>query len=544
MGFKSTYLQLKAAIGHFWDFTPDLKKVSYKLLLISCLIPLGDIFFVYALQAFLSDLGILADDSQNFLLTGPLVVWAVILASGLKNVLLGIKEFYAGVGNQQFAMQQRVSVLRQIFFSNVSDSSFKSISQFTEETNKATNVFTSINIQLSSLIMVLFFTIACLYKAPGEFLFACILLLIIWQTFKLLRLPISGKELTDTWGKLSGSIIDGVRNAFYLKVSNTEKKEFEKAQGLLQNYFNLYRKYYVFYSVRLFLLPFMVVLVIILICYLGINYFGTARESLLGFLYLFMRLGSSASEFINALTNFKLYEDSYLGVKSDCKLNERKKILLKHPPFLSICLENLTYVLNGKKLYNNLNCVFSRGDRVIIKGPSGSGKSTLIKLLIGFINDYEGKVLIDGKEVKTNEVNLLDQVAYAGSDAFLLEGSVRENIIYGAEREVSDSEVDYALKQSTVEHFLKEKELGLEHEVKASGDFSAGQIQRIGLSRLFLKRNPSLVILDEATANLDVDTEEIVVRNLFEHFSEAIFIIVSHRDSLNKYTNKQLNLVS
>jgi ATP-binding cassette subfamily B protein len=163
-------------------------------------------------------------------------------------------------------------------------------------------------------------------------------------------------------------------------------------------------------------------------------------------------------------------------------------------------------------------------------GETGSGKTTLVNLIPGFYSADSGSLLIDGKEIHQYSRHFLrSQIGIVEQEPFLFSTSIRENICYGVERDVSDEEVIEAARiasiHESIEHFPEKYETMVgEKGVTLSG----GQKQRIAIARTILK-NPKILILDDSTSAVDADTEE-SIRNALNNLMEGrTTFIIAHR---------------
>jgi ABC-type bacteriocin/lantibiotic exporter with double-glycine peptidase domain len=181
----------------------------------------------------------------------------------------------------------------------------------------------------------------------------------------------------------------------------------------------------------------------------------------------------------------------------------------------------------------------------VVTGPSGSGKSTFIGLLLGLIKPQIGTVraiMDEGKSysLDMNQKKLLKSIGYVGPENFLIDGTIYDNILYGLNQIPSESDVNNALKLSECQ-FVFDLPHQMNHRLTEQGaGLSAGQKQRLSLCRALL-RNPKVLILDEATANLDVDTEERLVKTLATLKRKMTIIGVTHRSALLKIADQHLN---
>jgi ATP-binding cassette subfamily B protein len=169
------------------------------------------------------------------------------------------------------------------------------------------------------------------------------------------------------------------------------------------------------------------------------------------------------------------------------------------------------------------------GRSLAIVGGSGAGKSTVVGLMLGFVNPTRGRILVDGRNLNTLDLNRWRaQLGVVFQDTLLFRGSVRSNLALGR-AEVSDSELQQAIAAAGLTQFISSLPRGLETAIDpAQGSLSGGQRQRIGIARALL-RNPSLLILDEATAALDPETEAEIEETLYQLGKKRTLLMVTHR---------------
>lgn len=235
----------------------------------------------------------------------------------------------------------------------------------------------------------------------------------------------------------------------------------------------------------------------------------------------------------------KRYLD-FLNLKDDLSLTTGKK-LKKFSP--SITFKNVTYKYpdSRKTLISHLNLTIKKGEKVAIVGETGSGKSTIIKLIIGLLKDYQGKILISSEElVKLNLNELYNHITYISQESPIFSGTLRENIVF--DKKATDEEIQKVLKLVSLEKFYRHLENGLDTELGERGiKISGGERQRVALARLFFE-NTNLIILDKATSALDNITEKEIMNNIMQNSKDKTLIIIAHRLETIKNVDKILVL--
>jgi ATP-binding cassette subfamily B protein AbcA/BmrA len=189
---------------------------------------------------------------------------------------------------------------------------------------------------------------------------------------------------------------------------------------------------------------------------------------------------------------------------------------------------------------NQLNFDISAGEHIGIIGPSGAGKSTILMLILGILKPTQGKISISEQDPEIYFNTPFSKVGYVGPEPFLIKGSIRSNLLYGIKFNVTDEDIWNALKMASLSDYIKSISLDYEIPEDQSG-LSAGQKQRLCLARAFLNR-PQLLVLDEATANLDDKTESEVALAVSLLKGKCTTVIVSHRPGILTYVDKTINL--
>lgn len=182
-----------------------------------------------------------------------------------------------------------------------------------------------------------------------------------------------------------------------------------------------------------------------------------------------------------------------------------------------------------KKVLERIDLEIRPGETVAFVGPSGAGKTTLCSLLPRFYDVEEGRITIDGLDIRKMTLHSLrKQIGIVQQDVFLFAGSIRENIAYGS-LEATEQEIWEAVRRAHLEDFVKSQPQGLDTLIGERGvKLSGGQKQRLAIARIFLK-NPPILILDEATSALDTRTEVVIQRSLEELSSGRTTLVIAHR---------------
>ncbi|MDK6369275.1 MULTISPECIES: ABC transporter ATP-binding protein [Aerococcus] len=185
---------------------------------------------------------------------------------------------------------------------------------------------------------------------------------------------------------------------------------------------------------------------------------------------------------------------------------------------------NFSYDLNVRCL-KEINLEIPYGQKVALLGESGSGKSTLAKILVGFYNTDEGNIYFGDKPITTLGLShLRHHISYVPQDAFVISGTIYDNLIYGIDREVSNQELMDVLEEVCLIDYINTSPQGLQTFIEEAGaNLSGGQKQRLALARALLRRS-DIYILDEATSALDPKSEITILNHLLKHEETYLFI--------------------
>jgi ATP-binding cassette subfamily B protein len=183
----------------------------------------------------------------------------------------------------------------------------------------------------------------------------------------------------------------------------------------------------------------------------------------------------------------------------------------------------------GQPVLKSMNFVAPSGKVTALVGPSGGGKSTILSLLLRFYEANEGAVLIDDQSIlDCSRISLRQQTAYVGQDVYLFRGTIRENIAFG-KADATESDIVAAAKAAYAHDFISSFPLGYDTPVGEHGaQLSGGQRQRVAIARALVKDAP-IILLDEATAALDSESEKFVQEAIAHLCKDRTTIVIAHR---------------
>lgn len=212
----------------------------------------------------------------------------------------------------------------------------------------------------------------------------------------------------------------------------------------------------------------------------------------------------------------------------------------KNAPAVELCNVSFAYNSSDERAISNISLSLSVGQTLGIIGGTGSGKSTLVSLIPRFYDVTEGKVLVDGVDVREYKLSALrDKIGVVPQKAQLFSGSIRDNIKWG-NADATDEQVWEALRLSQADDFVKSKQNGLDEMLAQGGkNLSGGQRQRLTIARALVKK-PHILILDDSASALDMATDARLRKAIAGLSYECAVIIVSQRASTIKNADKIL----
>lgn len=249
----------------------------------------------------------------------------------------------------------------------------------------------------------------------------------------------------------------------------------------------------------------------LLIILLSADFFIPMRQ--LGSFFHIAMNGMAASDKIFRLLDLKEDPDKEAQIPEDCSI---------------ICSDLRFSYEQDREIIHGAELSFPKGSFTAIVGESGCGKSTIAGILTGRNKNYKGSVTIGGLELSDiQEKNLMKNVTYIGHNSYLFKGTVRENLHMGNPN-TSDAQLWEALRKVNLENFLK-NEQGLDTPLlEKASNLSGGQCQRLALARALLHDSP-VYIFDEATSNIDVESENEIMAQIHAVSKTKTVILISHR---------------
>lgn len=281
--------------------------------------------------------------------------------------------------------------------------------------------------------------------------------------------------------------------------------------------------------------------------YLALAHFSMALSTVMVMAIVAGKLGTLIGDIQKQYQKMVVRESAYWSVRGriDEAAAAREELPTGNVVEFSRALElrNIRFSYGENKVLQGLSMRIPCGSMTTLIGPSGSGKTTIIDLLVGLVRPDSGEVLIDGRPLDCVDLRAWrSQVGYVPQENLLLHDTVAKNISLG-EADVTDQDIEYALRAAGAWEFVSGLEDGLDTIAgERGGRFSGGQRQRIMLARALVHR-PRLLILDEATSALDPETEAAICRTLAELKGQVTILAVTHQSALAEVSDRVYRVV-
>ena len=249
-----------------------------------------------------------------------------------------------------------------------------------------------------------------------------------------------------------------------------------------------------------------------------------------------MNLGNIFNNFIN---NIAYLERIFETLDEPVTVDDAEDAVEMAPIKGDVTFENVTFAYEeGKDVLKNVSFTVKAGESVALVGPTGAGKSTIVNLISRFYNVNQGRVLIDGQDIaKVTLHSLRSQMGIMLQDSFIFSGTIEDNIRYG-KLDATTEEIIRASKTVCADDFITRFQDGYQTEVKERGSLlSQGQKQLISFARTLLS-DPAILVLDEATSSIDVQTERALQQGIDAMCEGRTSFIIAHRLSTIKNCDK------
>lgn len=342
-------------------------------------------------------------------------------------------------------------------------------------------------------------------------------------------------------GELNAQIESSLSGVRLTKAYNNEEHEIKKFQKVNKSYEQSWKKAYfqlgIFHSGNRFLIELNNLALLMFGALFTIKGIINHADLLTYFLYINFLI-NPINRILNMMETVQQgisgFEKFHAIMLMEPQIKNKENAIILDIPKGDIEFKKVSFQYEDEMVLENLDLKIKPGTTVALIGETGVGKTTISKLIPRFYDVQEGEVLIDNINIKDYDLySLRRAIGHVQQDVFIFYGSIKDNILYGNPG-ASDEEVILAAKQANIHEFILTLPDGYDSLVGEKGlKLSGGQKQRISIARLFLK-NPSILILDEATSSLDNITEALIQEALDELAENKTTLVIAHRLSTIK----------
>lgn len=493
------------------------------------------------LMAEIVDVHLINEDIKMIILTG-LKMLGLVFLGGCFGILSGV---FTNLAAFKYSNDMRQDVFDHIVrLSFEQTDNFTTGSLVTRVTNDITQVTNIVSMSMRMLIRTFMqfaggivalltinpkFSSVLLYILPVLLVAIIIILAIISPKFSIMQ-----SRVDD----VNAVVQENVTGARVVKAYTAEEKETKRFEKANQNLFDINWKVFKTMSI---MSPFMSVCIYVAL--LSIMYLGgedivkgsglevgdlTAAISYITMILMgFLMLAMFAQTIVRGTASIKR-----LNAVLDTNPVVIEGMLEEGTEVGTVEFKNVNFVYpgsSGDNVLNNINLKVNKGEKIGILGSTGCGKSTLVNLITRFYDATEGEVYVDGVNVKEFKFSSLrNKVALVLQKSELYSGTIKENICWGKE-DATMEEVEYAAKIAQADSFIKSFNEGYDTFVAEKGaSLSGGQKQRISISRALIKK-PEILIFDDSTSALDLQTEANLYKALNESLKDMTIITIAQR---------------
>ena len=417
-----------------------------------------------------------------------------------------------------------------------------------------------IQFSLSRVIMLVGSLTALAYYSVKltALIFVLMILIIPLQKYVDKNLNRAGKGIQISLQKSSEMLFAGLQNSFYFRVHGLFNREINRFKKVLTDFGNFSARYYFLAGIRGILPQYIGLIYVVVVASRRGSSLLDNPGQLIAFLYLSIRFFQIVGELGRISANLKSSWPRLLKL-FDWEQNEYKRIeSSNHREFagsnnldvkwenaIGVEIDQITFAWPDKSFsIHKFSHNFEPGTWTTVFGTSGYGKSTILKLISGFIPPDSGAIHVRQNKENIKDAYLLqNNISFIEAEPVIISGTIKDNLLLGVDKKIDDA----VLMQKIIDFdcvFILEMPKQLHTLLtENSTELSTGQKQRISILRALI-REPKLLIMDEATSNLDSKTEDYILTKIVKMLPTITVIAASHRESYTKFSSQIIDLSS
>ena len=414
------------------------------------------------------------------------------------------------------------------------------VSRLTNDTQSVADMFSSIFSNFLSSMLILVVTIVTMLALNWRLTLLIVLFLPIMLGSIILYQRLSNRLLKQVRAKLSDlnvKLSESIEGMRIIQAFGQEKRLLEEFEAINAEHLDFSNRYL---NVNiLFLRPAMSLLKILAYA-LILTYFGLSWQVAgvtAGVMYAFIQyVNQLFNPLIDVMQNYSVLQTSMVAAERVFELMDRRDFepdQAEEGPEIqagNIDFQHVSFSYDGKReILKDISFSVKQGETIAFVGSTGSGKSSIINLFLRFYEFEKGKILIDGRDIRDySQAELRRNIGLVLQDPFLYHGTIASNIRMYQES-LSQAEVEEAARFVDAHDFISQLPQGYDNPVTERGStFSSGQRQLLAFARTIATK-PKILILDEATANIDSETEELIQHSLRKMRQGRTTIAIAHR---------------
>ena len=477
------------------------------------------------------------ESTKNFIFYFGITIVIIFLIKNILNIFFNyVLVSFTRNNYYKFTNRLMNNYLKYSYQNFVKKNSNDLIKNITIEANWVVVLIQNCLMMVSEICVVVFIYIVMLYIDFKITLFVSIFMginILLIKYFLINKVKKWGKDRFDATQEYYQIIGSTFGNYKFIKLQSDDKSILNNFKTSCKKYTEVDKKYTFVQPVPRLILEFLgFSIVVVLIIFSVMMYDENGLAKIMPVISVFFiglyRILPSVNRIINYYQVVVFYKKSLDIIAEELEseieniennpIEFNKKIELK-----DICFE----FEKGKEVLKNINLNIFKGEKVAFVGESGSGKTTLVDLITGLYKPKNGSIYLDNIKLEDKNIGYWRQsIGYIPQEVYLFDGTIADNVVFN--REYNEERLVNSLKKARIWEFLKKKE-GIKTIVGDRGIMlSGGQKQRIAIARA-LYDNPEVLVLDEATSALDNETEEEIMKEIYDVSKDRTLIIVAHR---------------
>ena len=486
------------------------------------------------------------ESTKNFIFYFGITIVIIFLIKNILNIFFNyVLVSFTRNNYYKFTNRLMNNYLKYSYQNFVKKNSNDLIKNITIEANWVVVLIQNCLMMVSEICVVVFIYIVMLYIDFKITLFVSIFMginILLIKYFLINKVKKWGKDRFDATQEYYQIIGSTFGNYKFIKLQSDDKSILNNFKTSCKKYTEVDKKYTFVQPVPRLILEFLgFSIVVVLIIFSVMMYDENGLAKIMPVISVFFiglyRILPSVNRIINYYQVVVFYKKSLDIIAEELEseieniennpIEFNKKIELK-----DICFE----FEKGKEVLKNINLNIFKGEKVAFVGESGSGKTTLVDLITGLYKPKNGSIYLDNIKLEDKNIGYWRQgIGYIPQEVYLFDGTIADNVVFN--REYNEEKLIESLKKARILEFLKKKE-GIKTIVGDRGIMlSGGQKQRIAIARAFYD-NPDILVLDEATSALDNETEEEIMKEIYDVSKDRTLIIIAHRLTTLKDCNR------